>query len=62
MKLKDKLKAYQPITNKDLYDNFTKIELAQLLCQFQSRQIMHKGYFHNYLSSFIRLNMSNRNK
>ena len=55
MKFKDKLKAYQPITNKDLYDNFTKIELAQLLCQFQSRQVMHKGYFHNYLSSFIRL-------
>ena len=55
MNLKDKLKAYQPITNKDLYDNFTKTELAQLLCQFQSRQIMHKGYFHNYLSSFIRL-------
>ena len=55
MNLKDKLKAYQPITNKDLYDNFTKVELAQLLCQFQSKQIMHKGYFHNYLSSFIRL-------
>jgi len=55
MNLKNKLNNYEVITNKDLYDNFTKVELVQLLCQFQSKQVMHKGYFHNYLSSFIRI-------
>tara|TARA_R100001129_G_scaffold33086_1_gene22264 strand:- start:503 stop:691 length:189 start_codon:yes stop_codon:yes gene_type:complete len=58
MKLKDKLKAYQPITIQELYDNFTKVELAQLLINFQARQVTHKGFFHNYLALY----MSNRNK
>jgi len=55
MNLKNKLNNYEVITNKDLYDNFTKVELVQLLCQFQSKQVMNKEYFHNYLSSFIRI-------
>ncbi len=55
MNLKNKLNNYEVITNQDLYDNFTKVELVQLLCQFQSRQVINKEYFHNYLSLFIRI-------
>lgn len=58
MSLKNKLKEYKEITVKDLYHNFTKVELSQLLINFQSRQVTHKEFFHNYLALY----MSNRNK
>ena len=61
MNLKNKLNNYEVITNQDLYNNFTKVELVQLLCQLQSRQVMDKKYFHNYLSSFIRIKKENEN-
>jgi hypothetical protein len=61
MNLKNKLNNYEVITNQDLYNNFTKVELVQLLCQLQSRQVMNKKYFHNYLSSFIRIKKEKTN-